>query len=36
MIVENRSSDSMDFEEDGPRERKRSRTSRADPTSPST
>ncbi|KAG9091861.1 hypothetical protein FS749_016182 [Ceratobasidium sp. UAMH 11750] len=36
IIVESRGSDSMDFEEDGPRERKRSRTSRADPTSPST
>ncbi|QRV85633.1 hypothetical protein RhiJN_27683 [Ceratobasidium sp. AG-Ba] len=32
IVSDNRSSDLMDFEEDGPRERKRTRTSRTDPT----
>jgi len=36
VVVDNRSSDLMDLEEEGPRERKRSRTSRVDPASSST
>ncbi|KAG8769892.1 hypothetical protein FRC12_004664 [Ceratobasidium sp. 428] len=36
LIVDTRGSDPMDFEEDGPRERKRSRMSKQDSTSPST
>ncbi|KAG8796394.1 hypothetical protein FRC12_024570 [Ceratobasidium sp. 428] len=36
LIVDTRGSDPMDFEEDGSRERKRSRMSKPDSTSPST
>jgi len=36
VVVESRSSDSMDFEEDEPRERKRSRTTRSDSASSAT
>lgn len=36
VVVETRSSDSMDFEEEGPRDRKRSRTARSDSASSAT